>query len=58
MLKIYRTENLSIPLKMVKNGVLKNRACENAIFSRFDGVFRKYEFHIVPWGEMPSAGFQ
>lgn len=51
-------ENLSIPLKMVKNGILKNHACENAIFSRFDGVFQKYEFHIVPWDEMPSAGFQ
>jgi len=36
---------------------LKNGVGDNAVFSRFDGVFQKYEFRIAPWGETPSAGF-
>gem|GEM_PF-3707091 len=43
--------------KIAKNCILKNRIGENVVFSRFDGVFQKYEFHIAPWVEMPSAGF-
>ena len=57
VLKIYREENLPKLFKIAKNGILKNRIGENAVFSRFDGVFQKYEFHIAPWVEMPSAGF-
>lgn len=43
--------------KIVKNDILKNRIGDNTVFSRFGGVFQKYEFHIAPWSEMPSAGF-
>lgn len=57
VLKIYREENLPKLFKIAKNGILKNRIGENIVFSRFDGVFQKYEFHIAPWGEKPSAGF-
>lgn len=57
VLKIYREENLPKLFKIAKNVILKNCIGENAVFSRFDGVFQKYEFHIAPWVEMPSAGF-
>lgn len=57
MLKIYRKENLPKSFKIAKIGLLKNGIGDNVVFSRFDGVFQKYEFRIALWGEMPSAGF-
>lgn len=57
MLKIYRKENLPKSFKIAKIGLLKNGIGDNVVFSRFDGVFQKYEFRIAPWGEMPSTGF-
>lgn len=53
MLKIYRKENLPKSFKIAKIGLLKNGIGDNVVFSRFDGVFQKYEFRIAPWGEMP-----
>lgn len=48
VLKIYREENLPKLFKIVKNGILKNRIGDNTVFSRFDGVFQKYEFQHRP----------
>lgn len=43
MLKIYRKENMPKSFKIAKIGLLKNGIGDNVVFSRFDGVFQKYE---------------